>query len=141
MTPHAVGLVQESWARLAGREARLAAVFYARLFALGPELRRLFIDTDARALRGKLTAMLDLFVRTLDRPDDFATELAASARRHELYGVGPQAYRIGGEALLWALARELGPAFTGEVQGAWAEAYTLLADRMAREGNRTRSGG
>jgi hemoglobin-like flavoprotein len=134
LNPERVELVRSSWARLAGREEGVAEAFYARLFALQPDLEILFVVTDLEALSAKLVATLDLVVRVLHDPVRWSGELHASARRHALYGVGARAYRIGGEALLWALARELGAAFTPDVQAAWAEAYTATVARMRRVG-------
>jgi hemoglobin-like flavoprotein len=50
--------------------------------------------------------------------------------RHVDYGVLPEHYETVGQALLDTLAQGLGPAFTGEVEEAWREAYMLIADTM-----------
>jgi len=39
-------------------------------------------------------------------------------------------YALVGTALLWALAKGLGTAFTPEVEAAWLSAYGLLSDLM-----------
>lgn len=136
MSTGSIRLVRESWARLRGREGRVAAGFYARLFTLEPELRHLFVLSDMDGLRTKLVATLELILGHLDHPTLLAGQVSASARRHAAFGVGVREYHVGGEALLWSLARELGEDFTPAVQAAWAEAYTLLADVMLREGDR-----
>jgi hemoglobin-like flavoprotein len=134
VTPEGSLVVRESWNRLRGREERVAAGFYARLFSLEPELRHLFVLTDMEGLREKLTATLGLILDHLDDPALLAGQVRASAKRHAAFGLGVREYRLGGEALLWSLSRELGEAYTPEVQAAWAEAYTLLADLMLKEG-------
>lgn len=135
MTARGARLVRESWGRLQGREEGVAAGFYARLFTLEPQLRHLFVLTDMESLREKLVATLDLILGHLDEPGRLADQVADSARRHAAFGLGSREYRLGGEALLWSLSRELGDAFTPDVQAAWAEAYTLLADVMLKEGD------
>lgn len=134
MSPEHAQIVRASWSRLQGHEDRVAMGFYARLFTLEPELRHLFVLTDMESQREKLLATLDLILRHLEAPVLLAGQVRASAQRHATYGVGVHEYRLGGEALLWSIGRELGAEFTPEVQGAWAEAYTLLADLMLKEG-------
>lgn len=134
MNTERAAVVRDSWARLEGREERVAALFYARLFTLEPELRHLFVLTDMESLREKLTDTIALILDYLERPEALAEQVRVSARRHATYGLGVREYRLGGEALLWAIQRESGDAFTPDVQAAWAEAYTLLADLMLREG-------
>lgn len=136
MSPESAQIVRASWSRLQGHEERVAVGFYTRLFTLEPELRHLFVLTDMESQRDKLVATLELILRHLDDPVLLRGQVRASAQRHTTYGVGLHEYRLGGEALLWSLGRELGQDFTPEVQGAWAEAYTLLADLMLREGAR-----
>lgn len=132
MRPDVAARVQTSWASLRGREERVVERFYARLFELDPGLRRLFVVTDMEMQRRKFADTLGLMVRWLDDPTGLAREARRSGARHADYGVRRADYRSGGEALLWALERELGDAFTDEVRAAWAEAYTVLAHEMSR---------
>lgn len=50
--------------------------------------------------------------------------------RHAGYGVQSGHYDTVGEALLWTLGQGMGEEFTPEVQTAWPEVYTLLAEVM-----------
>lgn len=54
----------------------------------------------------------------------------ALGRRHRDYGVRAEDYDTAGGALLWALARVLGPPFDVEHQSAWLRLYRGLATVM-----------
>jgi hemoglobin-like flavoprotein len=54
----------------------------------------------------------------------------ALGRRHGGYGVKGQHYAPVGSALLWAVEKTLGKAFTPEVKDAWATAYIVLSTTM-----------
>lgn len=131
MTPRAVAAIRADFAVLAADPDGLARDFYARLFALAPDLRPLFRG-DLREQGSKLTAMLALVVRGLDRLDALAEPVRALGRRHVAYGVRPEDYAVVGHALLDTLERRL-PAFGEEARAAWAEAFALLADLMTTE--------
>jgi nitric oxide dioxygenase len=132
MTLERAHLVRESWRQLAPTADLAAASFYCRLFELDPRTTALFEATDMEAQRKKFADTLSRIVRQLDSPEELIPNLAPLARRHIGYGVRASDYHTVGEALLWALERALGDAFTGEVRSAWAEAYALLAAVMLR---------
>ena len=129
MTTDQVTLVKTSFASIGPAADAVATRFYARLFALDPALRRLF-HTDMREQRHKLMQMLAAIVDALDRPALIVAEVAALGQRHASYGVLAEHYLIVEEALLWALAEELGERWTPELDAAWRAAYTLLAATM-----------
>ena len=128
MTPEQVLLVQASFARLASGN-RVAEVFYERLFALDPSLRRLF-SGDPAAQRGKLMAALRVVVAGLDRLDEILPAVRGLGRRHARYGAEPEHYATVGEALVWTLEQGLAADFKPAVRGAWMTAYNLLAWTM-----------
>ena len=132
MTPERIALVRELWRLAEPEQDRLSAAFYARLFELDPEVRRLFAATDMDAQRVKLMQMLVSIVRVLDEPERLVPESAALARRHVGYGVHARDYDTVGAALAQSLTETLGDRFTPEMHGAWAEAYTLLGAVMRR---------
>ncbi|HSM60506.1 MAG TPA: globin domain-containing protein [Longimicrobiales bacterium] len=125
-------LVRASWDRLAERQEPVVEGFYARLFELDPDLASLFAATDMDPMRAKFADTIRMLLTALDDGTALLPLARRSGERHAVYGVRDRDYRTGGEALLWALARELGDDFTPEVRAAWAEAYTRLADAMAR---------
>ena len=54
----------------------------------------------------------------------------ALGARHVTYGATAAHFAFVGEALLWALERGLGEAFTPEVRSAWTNVYRVLATTM-----------
>ena len=106
-----------------------AETFYRRLFDVAPTVRPLF-RRDMTEQRRKLMASLGVVVRGLSDLPSVLPTASALAKRHGDYGVTPEHYPVVGEALLWTLARALGPRWTPEVAAAWAAAYTTLSDFM-----------
>ncbi|WP_257388602.1 globin domain-containing protein [Tahibacter caeni] len=120
--------VRESYAAI-GDGAGLGRGFYAQLFRLRPDARALFpADLDQQVR--KLIDMLGSIVRALDAPSQLARDFAELGRRHLGYGVSEEDYDDVGAALLMALREQLGPAFTPEVEQAWATLYGDLAEAM-----------
>jgi hemoglobin-like flavoprotein len=82
--------------------------------------------------RSKLAQSLAVVVKALDDSDRLLPPLAALAKRHTHYGVEAHHFDSVGEALLHALGKTLGSAFTAELHAAWAEAYAFVASVMQR---------
>lgn len=136
MTPVEISLVKDSFRQVGPIADQAAALFYARLFELNPALRALFHGDMAEQGR-KLMTMLGLAVNGLERLDQLVPAVRALGLRHAAYQVKEEHYETVGEALLWTLGRGLGPAFTSDMQAAWAKAYWTLAETMkagARDG-------
>lgn len=127
--PRDLMLVRTSFSLVVPIQDQVASRFYARLFAIAPDLRPLFAD-DMTEQKRKLVAMLAACIGKLN---DLATLLPAVRQlgeRHAGYGTEPRHYALVGDALLWTLAQELGEAFTPEVRAAWVAIYDLLAATM-----------
>lgn len=136
MTAAEITLVKDSFRKLAPIADQAAALFYARLFELDPALRALFHGDMADQGR-KLMQMLGLAVGGLDRLNELVPAVRQLGLRHAGYHVRDEHYETVGEALLWTLGRGLGPAFTSDMQAAWAKVYWTLAETMkagARDG-------
>jgi hemoglobin-like flavoprotein len=130
MTPEQIRLVRTSWLEVLTIGDAAAGLFYARLFEVEPEVRRLFERTDMTAQRTKLLQTLRVAVAALDQMDTLGPALAAMGRRHSTYGVEDRHYALVGAALLWTLKQGLGDGFTPSVRNAWAAAYEMLAAVM-----------
>lgn len=124
-----IRLVQDSFKSVAPIADEAAALFYGRLFELDPQLRKLF-KTDPREQGRKLMTMIGMAVRGLDNMAALVPVVENLGRRHAGYGVMPAHFDTVGAALLWTLKQGLGPAFTPEVESAWAKVYGLLANTM-----------
>ena len=132
MTSDQANLVRSTWAVLKPRVDDVIATFYVHLFELEPEAAAMFAHVDMATQRKKFTAMFELLIRLLDDPADIVVETIPSARRHAAYGVSAHHLDAGHEALLRALADELGARFTPEVRQAYAKLYDLAAAVMRR---------
>lgn len=129
MTPRQIELVQETFKKVIPVRLEVARLFYGRLFALDPTLRRMFRG-DLEAQGDKLTATLARVVGELHRIEAILDSVKALAVRHLDYGVEERHYATVGAALLWTLEEGLGAGFTPEVKDAWAAAYGLLSGAM-----------
>lgn len=129
MTPQEIDRVQRSFDKVALERDGFAVDFYHRLFELDPSLRGLF-DADLTAQRRKLTAMLVTVICNLRSPDLLHAALVRLGQRHVGYRVRTEYYAIAGEALIWALRRNLGDEWTPELEQAWLSAYNTLAGMM-----------
>jgi nitric oxide dioxygenase len=129
MTPTQIALVQASFKKVMPIGDTAAQLFYGRVFALDPELERLF-TTDMKEQGRKLMGMIGLAVVSLNDLSSLVPAVADLGRRHAGYGVKPQHYDTVGAALLWTLEHGLEDAFTPEVKDAWTAAYGLLAGTM-----------
>lgn len=132
MTPDQIQLVRASWPEVTARGDSLTTDFYAHLFAIDNSVARLFTSVDMASQRRKLLQSLAVVVYALDDPDRLLPPIGALAKRHAHYGVETHHFGSVGEALLHALSRTLGSAFTAELHDAWAEAYALVASVMQR---------
>ncbi len=89
LTPAQKQLVRTSFAKLAPSADAVADAFYRKLFALDPDLRKLFKSDLAQQGR-KL--MIGSVIANLDGLESIATTLREFGRRHAAYGVEPSDY-------------------------------------------------
>jgi hemoglobin-like flavoprotein len=106
-----------------------AELFYGRLFALDPALRKLFPNDMVEQGRN-LTAMLSVAAANVGKPERIAVALRQLGQRHRAYGVKPEHFAKVEDALLFALEHALIDIFTPEVKAAWQAAYTLVSSAM-----------
>ena len=132
MNPADVALVQSSFEKVKPIAADAASLFYARLFALDPDLRPMFKgDIDAQGR--KLMATLGVVIGGLSDLPSVLPAASTLARRHVDYGVAASHYAVVGEALLWTLEHGLGDGWTPAVSTAWSRAYATLSSFMIGE--------
>ena len=130
MTSEQIILVKKTWRNIIAIKPEIVAdLFYSKLFADTPALRKMF-PSKMQEQYQKLMDMLNAIVIRLDRLDELTEEIAAMAQRHEGYGVRPAHYKLVGSAFLWTLQKGLGNEWTEEVKTAWTTCYNLLADTM-----------
>ena len=107
----------------------VAELFYRELFALDPDLRRLFKSDLAQQGR-KLMRMLDTAIANLDRLESIAPAVRDLGLRHTGYGVEPADYQTVASALIATLEQGLGSDFTPALQDAWGSCYRVLSGEM-----------
>lgn len=129
MTPAQIQMVRESLGKIAPKADEFAKAFYARLFELDPALRPLF-KGDMAAQGHKLMDMIAAVVARLDDLQSVGPAIQMLGARHVGYGVQQVHYESVGAALLSALEKYLGHAFTPELRDSWAAAYALIAGTM-----------
>src|SRR5260370_3240706 len=129
MTPDQVTLVHQTFAQVVPGADKAAETFYRQLFDVATAVKPLFRG-DMTEQRHKLMATLAVVVRGLSDLPSILPAASALAKRHVDYGAKPEHYPVVGEALLWTLARALGPRWTPEGALAWTAAYTPLPDSL-----------
>src|ERR1700733_6950947 len=132
MTSEQVHLVQQSFAKVAPISEQAATIFYDRLFEVAPAVRAMFPD-DMKEQRKKLMTTLAVVVGGLSNLEAVLPAASALAKRHVSYGAKPEHYPVVGGALLWALEKGLGDAWTPELAEAWTAAYGTLSGYMIEE--------
>jgi hemoglobin-like flavoprotein len=129
MNARQIQLVQSSWRQVAPIADDAASLFYHRLFEMDPSLKPMFRG-DMKEQGRKLMSMITFAVNSLTKVESLLPGLRALGQRHGGYGVRDEHYETVGAALVWTLAKGLGPSFTAEVKEAWIAAYTVLANTM-----------
>ena len=99
MTSHQIELVQNSFVLVEPVLDHVTILVYDRLFELDPSLRRTF-HSPREEQAHKLTHVLTIFVRALNRPKLILAVVEELGRRHLTYGVREKHYATFGEALL-----------------------------------------
>jgi hemoglobin-like flavoprotein len=133
MTVEQINLVKKSFEKIAPIAEQAAALFYAKLFELDPNLRRLF-KGDMKEQGRKLMQVIAYAVESLERIDEFIPQVRALGARHANYGVEERDYETVGAALLWTLEKALSREFTARTKEAWTAVYDLLARTMKAAG-------
>jgi methyl-accepting chemotaxis protein len=133
-------LLRDSFKAVAPQADRLATVFYRILFERYPSVKPLFTDSNMRDQRKKLIQAIAMAVKNLERPDQLVPALKALGQRHVDYGTLASHYPAVGECLLAALEEVAGPLWSADLEAAWSDAYSAIADIM-REGAEEASNG
>ncbi len=132
MKPAQVELVQNTFADVAPISEQAAALFYARLFDIAPEVKPMF-KGDITEQGRKLMSTLSVVVRGLSDLPSILPAASNLAKKHVTYGVKASHYEPVGAALLWTLEKGLGDKWTPEAAAAWTEAYATLSGFMIGE--------
>lgn len=121
--------LRDSYEFIRRSDLRLAELFYERLFAAAPHLRRLFV-TDRSVQARKLINTLDSIVQNLANPSENASMLAALGQRHVGYGALPEHYDIVIDMLIESMRELLGTQAEQKTLDDWRTALRLISDQM-----------
>ncbi|GLH81549.1 hemoglobin [Bradyrhizobium sp. SSBR45G] len=129
LTSEEIGHVRSSFDMVFANATDMTTTFYDRIFELAPECRSMFRD-DIDVLKRDFIATLAVLVGSLDQMTGLLSSSDILGRNHARYGVRPEHYPVVCEALMWSLAKGLGPHWTDEVEQAWRKVYGVIAQRM-----------
>jgi NAD(P)H-flavin reductase/hemoglobin-like flavoprotein len=121
--------LKASWAQVAELGDQAAAYFYATLFSLDPELRRLFAPSMG-SQRDRLLSALGHIVSNVEDTEALVPFVQQLGRDHRRFEVAAEHFPTVGRALLHTLAHGLGPAWNDQLASDWAEAYGLVSKVM-----------
>ncbi|WP_354641433.1 globin domain-containing protein [Kitasatospora camelliae] len=127
--PFDPAVIRASFAVVERRADQLTRYFYAHLFTHNPGVQELFPARLAEQ-RDRLFAALTQLVLRLDDPERLAGYLAALGRDHRKFRAAPEHYPAVGASLIAALRHFSGHSWTTEIEKAWTEAYTVIAQAM-----------
>jgi hemoglobin-like flavoprotein len=126
-----VSLIQSTYSIVKPQGDEFAESFYQILFDKYPNVKPLFSGTDMQKQKDKLMESLDLVLVNVHNIKAFKSILTDLGKRHVKYGAVLTDYPLIGDALLQALEKHLGEAWTPNVEHAWTLAYQSIADTMA----------
>ncbi|GIJ30115.1 flavohemoprotein [Micromonospora qiuiae] len=122
-------LLKESWTLVEEDRVRLTEYFYARLFLLDPELRKLF-PVQMAGQGDRLFEAIIAAIHTVDDPESFDEFLRALGRDHRKYHVDASHYDTMGRALLDSLRSIAGDGWDLAYDQAWRDAYAAIVEKM-----------
>jgi hemoglobin-like flavoprotein len=76
--------------------------------------------------------MIAAIVGALDKRELFQSLISHSGRQHAQFGVRSSHFVAFGDALIWSLEQQFGPAFTPELREAWIALYDAVQYKMMR---------
>ena len=138
MTPEQIDLIRKSFDALWPIRRKLGEQFYDRFFELAPDTKSLF-PSDMERQQLKLMDTIAAIVGALDKREMFQSIISHTGRKHAQFGVQPSHFVAFGDALMWGLQQQLGPAFTAELKDAWSVLYAEVQSEMMRAA-KTQSG-
>ena len=78
-----------------------------------------FFPGDMERQQLKLMDMIAAIVGALDKREIFQSIISYTGRQHAQFGVKRSHFVAFGDALIWGLEQQFGPAFTPELKQAW----------------------
>ncbi|WP_281547302.1 NO-inducible flavohemoprotein [Pseudoalteromonas sp. PAR1] len=125
-----IQIVKSTLPLLAQAGPQVTEYFYDRMFSYNPELKNIFNMTHQQSgtQQFALFNALAAYAANIDNLAVLKGALARINHKHTSYHILPEHYPIVGGHLIATLKELLPEQFTPEVEYAWSEAYSLLAD-------------
>ena len=127
-----VGLLRDSFESLRPSADGMVGRFYSILFTRHPDIGKMFARTNMEEQRKKFFATLDELIKHLEEPDKTMSDLLILGNSHIDYGVKPEQYALVCDALVEAMKQTAGASWTAEIEKAWRDAYSAVADVMKK---------
>src|SRR5262245_48236553 len=131
MNAQQIEFVRQSFDAMWPIRKQLAHSFYDKFFEIDPDARRLF-PNDMERLHLKLMDAIAAIVGALDDRMRLHGIVSETGRHHAQLGAQPAHFVTFGDALIWCLERQFGPAFTPDVRAAWVALYADVQTEMTR---------
>lgn len=131
MDAESIGRIRENFGVIAPSADALVDLFYERLFAAHPELRKMF-PPDMTQQKKHLLGAIGLVVKNADKLGTLEKPLMEMGARHVGYGAKDEHYPIVRDILLSAMRDITGPSWTLQVRADWATAINAVAEFMIR---------
>ncbi len=110
----------------------LAEKFYETLFDRHPDIAPLFSNVSIEEQNKKLWAALQMVVGELRNPSSLTEVLQNLGKRHVKYGVVAEHYPLVSSTLIDTMREFSGELWTEEVELAWTNALTTIANVMSK---------
>lgn len=127
--PSPFTLAQRSVGRLLNAPSAFATQFYANLFAMRPELEKLFVNGTG-AQGAMLSHMLRSVVSSLEKRKHVPIGLQTLGRKHVGYGVELDHYGTFKAAMLKTISDVIGPGPTGDIEESWSQTLDVILALM-----------
>ena len=131
LTSAQISLIRDSFHLLPQEREAASELFYTRLFAIAPELRKMF-RSDMTGQGMRFMSTLGVIVQHLDDPETLHPDLERLAQGHAAYGIKAEHFRPMGQALIETMREILGERFPKGADTAWEAAYDHLAQEMVQ---------
>ena len=129
MTSASIHRIRSSFELLAPNLIQMTGFFYERVFAVLPESRAMF-KVDMKIQQQHFAAALAVIVRNVSLFDSLRQPLRELGADHARVGVCAEHYPPVRDAVLFAMARALGNAWTDELCGDWCALLDLVTTEM-----------
>ena len=126
-----IPLLIKTWAKLAPKAERAAAMLFETVLRLNPELAELF-KSPMKEHGARFIDSIDQAIAIIDDNKAFEDMFLALGQRHKSYGVLPEHHTVIKKSLLETLEAALGNQFDDDAYLAWSAFYDQMSGIMQK---------